>query len=127
DLHAGIAQFDRFLDLDFIFLRRHVVIPERDGTPVAHSLTQEIAHRHTGQLARGVEQGHLQARAQAVVPHEAEGRLADDARCILHASPGVIGEGFTPADNARVRLDADQFDFGPGVDARTLHFSAYSV
>src|SRR5690606_4667942 len=125
DLDRGIAQFRSLLRFDGVIFGRHVMRPEGERTPVAYGVAQQVAHRHTGQLARGVKQGHLQARAQAVVPHEAEGRLADDTICILDAPPGVALNRLAPADNARVGFNADEFDDAPVVQTGALHFAAY--
>ena len=82
---------------------------------------------YAGDFAGGVEEGHLEAGAEGVIPHEVEGRLTDNAVGVVDAAPGVVLDGFAVGDGAVVEGEADDFGFGPAVDVGAFHFSAHAV
>ena len=73
DFDGGESQLDGDAGLFFVGAGAHVVVPEGDGAPAAHLLTQEAVDGYAGEFAGGVEEGHLQAGAERVIPHQVEG------------------------------------------------------
>ena len=59
DFYAGVAEGHCGLRLYGVSFRRHIVVPKRDGAPVAALGAQQLIERHAGQFAGNVEKGHL--------------------------------------------------------------------
>ena len=75
------------------------MVPKRNGTPVAAFAAEQPINRHAGELAGRVKKRHLQAGAQAVVPHRFKRSAPNDALVVVDATPGIVLNGFTPAYN----------------------------
>ena len=127
DLDAVVPQPDRGLRLDGVLLGRHVVVPEGDRRPVPALAAEQPVEGHPGQLARGVEQRHLQAGSQRVVPHGLERGAAHHLLFRLHPPPSVVLHRLPPAADPGVGVDAGDLELRPGVNAGALHLAAHPV
>ena len=78
---------------------------------------------HAQGLANGVEEGHLHAGPQRVIPQQVEGVAADQflRRVIVPRAPGVVDGRLSDPDNTTSEGDLEQVEHAPGAGAYLVH------